>query len=177
MHTMTVQRPENGLLYSSGILTAYEESGLQYSLMPHQHQAAVGTAGNHVAYLADGHQQQQPPPHLHRHLAGNENGTHATITVNPMAIASEMPAMGMADETCRERKKTFYILICLIVVGISVMVITVITAIVIFFKCESSAPLFFPSLQTRVPRFRHEFQLRPHVSPVLCVCCTRPAAK
>lgn len=146
MHTMTVHRSENGLLYSSGMLTGYEDSGLQYSLMQQQ-----PVPGNHVSYLSDGHQQQQQH-NLHRHLAGNE-GAHATITVNPMAIASEqgMPSLTTTrtagEETCRERKKTFYILICLIVLGISVMVITVITAIVIFFKCESSAS-FFPSLQT-----------------------------
>lgn len=167
MHTMTVHRSENGLLYSSGMLTAYEDSsGLQYSLMPPQQQTVTGT-GNHVSYLSDGHQ------HLHRHLGTNE-GAHATITVNPMAIASEqaMPSTTtttVGDETCRERKKTFYILICLIVLGISVMVITVITAIVIFFKCESSA-LFFRSLQSLSitfpdPKFSTAL-FRPDVRPL-----------
>ena len=125
------------------MLTAYDDSGLQYSLMQHQQQQAVG-GGNHVAYLADGHQQQQ---HLqHRHLAANE-AAHPTITVNPMAIASDQTIPIAGDETCRERKKTFYVLISLIVLGISVMVITVITAIVIFFKCEFSSS-FFHSPQT-----------------------------
>jgi hypothetical protein len=136
MKAMTVHRPENGLLYSTtGILTAYD-NGLHYSLIPQQqpqpHHQAVG-AGNHVPYLLDGHQEQ----HLHPHLPPNES--HPTITVNPMAVALDqpLPPIGAGDETtCPERKKTFYILISLIVLGISVMVITVITAIVIFAKCE-----------------------------------------
>lgn len=150
---MTVHRSENGILFSTNsMLAPYEENGgMQYSLMAHQQQ--IG--GNHVAYLSDGHQQ-----HLQRHLAPNEAAHTTTITVNPMAIAADGQAIPQAIEleACRERKKTFYVLISLIVLGISVMVITVITAIVIFFKCESySSPS--SSSSSFCPHFSPEYHV------------------
>ena len=152
---MTVCRSENGLLFASDVL-AFDDSSQAYSLMqaPTGILAGTGgaTAGNHVAFLLEGHHQQhqlqsQRPQHLSQ--VGEAARQQATITVNPMTVVAEhgMPIV-VDDSPCQERKKTFYILISLIVLGISVMVITVITAVVIFCKCESLSRLLdslFPS--------------------------------
>lgn len=127
MPEMTVHRSENGILFSSR-----DESALQYSALMHPttNHLLSATAGNHGSYLVDEHQH-----HLNRHLAANE-APHATITINPLTMASDQTIPLATDDTCHQRKKTFYVLIALIVLGIFVMVITVITAVVIFFKCE-----------------------------------------
>lgn len=81
------------------------------------------------------HQPQQQQQQLHHasslHFTSNSLGnTHvlpnSSLDVNASSPSSDSP-----------QKKTFYLLIVLIAIGITIMLLTVVTAIVIFFKCKS----------------------------------------
>ena len=78
----------------------------------------------------------------------NNNSTHQML---PSTLDTSSPSDA-------PQKKTFYVLIILIAIGITVMVITVITAIVIFFKCKLPLLIFLLNLNTHLLRIHCTFK-------------------